>query len=332
MTRFLQSRIGEVVPSACMPSPSSSSSSSSFFSSCSSSSSSSSSSSAAAAEVPEKLVLSKEDTDALAKRYSVNGAALLVRALRELPIEQRAMPSISGYRVKAAALGSSGRLYFGVNVEIPGHPLSATVHAEQFIVASAALHDEEKLTIIAVNAAPCGHCRQFLQELPDAGNINITIYQPDSSATSQPLSDLLPQKFGPEELGMTESLLGSSSPRSHKLVLPQQIKAVHDIGQEALQAASRAYVPYSNCPAGAAIRLKDGRLFGGFAIESVAFNPALPPLQVAIVNAIAQGALSDLQDIDEIALVELARAKASFSRTSYLFNKRFHVMHAALQR
>ena len=62
----------------------------------------------------------------------------------------------------------SGRLYAGVNLEFPGLPLQHSVHAEQFLITSAAWHGERGLRRIAVNAAPCGHCRQFIAELVTA--------------------------------------------------------------------------------------------------------------------------------------------------------------------
>lgn len=66
---------------------------------------------------------------------------------------------------RAIGLGVSGRVYVGVNLEFPNLPLHHSVHAEQFLVANAAAAGERGLTQITVNAAPCGHCRQFLAEL-----------------------------------------------------------------------------------------------------------------------------------------------------------------------
>ena len=69
---------------------------------------------------------------------------------------------------RAIGLGQSGRLYVGVNLEFPPLPLQHSVHAEQFLVANAAGAGEARLVRISVNAAPCGHCRQFLTELAHA--------------------------------------------------------------------------------------------------------------------------------------------------------------------
>jgi cytidine deaminase len=68
----------------------------------------------------------------------------------------------------AVGLAGSGAVYVGVNLEFPGMPLNASVHAEQCLVANLLLHGEASLRALAVSAAPCGHCRQFYSELQDA--------------------------------------------------------------------------------------------------------------------------------------------------------------------
>ena len=62
----------------------------------------------------------------------------------------------------------------GVNLEFPGLPLQHSVHAEQFLIANAACHGERGLLRIAVNAAPCGHCRQFIAELITAVRVHLS--------------------------------------------------------------------------------------------------------------------------------------------------------------
>ena len=66
---------------------------------------------------------------------------------------------------RAVGLGSSGRLYVGVNLEFARLPVNNSVHAEQFLVVNALHHQERGLTKLAVSEAPCGHCRQFYSEL-----------------------------------------------------------------------------------------------------------------------------------------------------------------------
>ena len=65
----------------------------------------------------------------------------------------------------AVARGASGRVYLGCNIELPNLPLNACIHAEQCLVTNLLLHGESSAETLAVSAAPCGHCRQFLAEL-----------------------------------------------------------------------------------------------------------------------------------------------------------------------
>ena len=51
--------------------------------------------------------------------------------------QKYAIPPTSRFYVGAAALGASGAVFLGVNVEFPGLPLNASVHAEQFALVTA---------------------------------------------------------------------------------------------------------------------------------------------------------------------------------------------------
>jgi cytidine deaminase len=74
-----------------------------------------------------------------------------------------ALPTISGFLVGAAALGESGAIYLGANLEFPAQQLNQSVHAEQFAIVNAARNGELRIVRICVNETPCGHCRQFMQ-------------------------------------------------------------------------------------------------------------------------------------------------------------------------
>lgn len=51
----------------------------------------------------------------------------------------------------------------------------------------------------------------------------------------------------------------------------------------------QSYSPYSKCPAGAAIITSDGDVYSGPYVESAAYNPSIPPLQTAIIDAVIDG-------------------------------------------
>lgn len=100
------------------------------------------------------------------------------------------------YHVGAVGLGASGRVLLGVNLELAGLPLSQAVHAEQFVIANAVRVGERRLTRLAVSAAPCGHCRQFMAELPGVEALEVMV----AGTPPARLPELLPYRFGPEDL------------------------------------------------------------------------------------------------------------------------------------
>ena len=60
------------------------------------------------------------------------------------------------------------------------------------------MHSEKSVTALAVGGAPCGHCRQFINEMSPAGEI--MILTPDRPPAK--LSTILPAAFGPVALGI----------------------------------------------------------------------------------------------------------------------------------
>jgi cytidine deaminase len=210
--------------------------------------------------------------------------------------ESYARPAVSGYRVGAVVRGTSGALYLGANIEFPGESLGQTVHAEQAALSNAFMGDEPGIEAIAVSAAPCGHCRQFLFEF--AGGSDIEILLPGQAAIT--LSALLPRPFGPRDLNVT------GGPLSRTKVAMQDVDSV---AQAARYASANAYSPYTNSPSGVAIRSRRGNIYRGSYIENAAYNPSLPPLQVALVAmALAN---EDFSDIAEVVLAEAANNSIS---------------------
>ena len=203
---------------------------------------------------------------------------------------------ISKFTVGSCAMGLSGNLYLGMNLEFARQPLGQTVHSEQFATSNAIVSGENGIQALAVSAEPCGHCRQFLNEIQGGKDISIII--PDKPAVK--LSSLLPRDFGPHDLGIEAGLMASHC-------APLQLgKIPGELVELALIAANKSYAPCSNSPAGVAIRMTSGRAFQGWYAENAAFNPSLPPLQMAIIAAIAGG--EKPQDITELALVEASDA------------------------
>lgn len=210
-----------------------------------------------------------------------------------------AIPPISNFFVGAAARGTSGKIYLGANFEFPGEALSFCVHAEQAAVVQAMAGGESGIEMIAVSAAPCGYCRQFLYELTTASTLRVQIPGREPAL----LSELLPAAFGPADLGVDAALM---SPQSHGLALD----APDELAAAALEAANASYAPYTNGYAGVALRTRDGAIFRGSLAENAAYNPSMSPLEAAIVNLVLNGQKS-YADIAEAVLVEAASTPVS---------------------
>lgn len=206
---------------------------------------------------------------------------------------------ISDYRVGSCAMGKSGDLYLGMNLEFRHQYIAQTIHSEQFATTNAITHHEGGVLALAVSAEPCGHCRQFLNEIQ--GGKDIVIFLPGKPTVN--LADLLPSDFGPAQLGIDAGLMASHCAPVH------MDKVKGELVELALAAANNSYCPYSHSPAGVAIRMASGRTFQGWYAENAAFNPSVPPVQMAVIAAIAGGEKPG--DIVELALVEKSNACVS---------------------
>lgn len=82
---------------------------------------------------------------------------------------RRAHAPYSKFRVGAAVLGRTGRVFTGVNVENASYGL--TICAERVAAGNAVTGGERKFVAVAVvapsGATPCGACRQVLAEFGD---------------------------------------------------------------------------------------------------------------------------------------------------------------------
>ena len=160
-----------------------------------------------------------EDAAALIKAENATVERVMVRLL---PIARHyARPPSSNFHVGAVGLGAGGALYLGANFEVGGNALNQTIHGEQSVVANAFSHQENGLAALAVTGAPCGHCRQFLNEL--TGGLKLQIIVPDR-----------------ESLGVTAGMLNSPPEKLH-LTSGAKDALAHD----ALVAAGPAYAPYT---------------------------------------------------------------------------------------
>ncbi|KAI4380367.1 hypothetical protein MLD38_006565 [Melastoma candidum] len=263
-----------------------------------------------------------------------------------------ARPPISGFHVGAVGLGSSGRVFVGVNLEFPGLPLHHSIHAEQFLLTNMSLHSEPHLTHLAVSAAPCGHCRQFLQELRRASDVSLLVCpDPEESAVGNgnpgsamdyaPLLTFLPHRFGPHDLlSKNAPLLLEPHDNGLSLVFDPSATDSNDaddpLVKAALEAANASHAPYSGCPSGAALMDGEGRVYKGSYAESAAFNPSMLPMQAAMVAYMAGGG-GEYEGIVRGILVEKEGMVAKQEETAKLFAKvvlpkcEFRVVHCRVR-
>ena len=201
---------------------------------------------------------------------------------------------ISKFYVGAIACGLSGTWYFGANMEFAGQGLFHSVHAEQSAISNAWLGGETGISEITVNYTPCGHCRQFMNELNSGLQLRINL----PGRAPHTLADYLPDAFGPKDLEIKTLLMDD---QDHGFALSGD-----DLSQAAIRAANKSHTPYSKSPSGVALQCRDGRIFSGSYAENAAFNPTLPPLQGALNLLSLNG--YDYPDIQRAILAEIADA------------------------
>lgn len=240
--------------------------------------------------------LSREQFDRLLELSGLADAELRV-ALLPFAAAYSYAP-ISNFYVGAIVRGLSGKLYFGANMEILGAQLGQTVHAEQSAISHAWMKGEQGISDITINFSPCGHCRQFMNELSTAKELVVQLPQRDEKT----LQEYLPESFGPGDLGIESGLMttidhGKTSLETDALTV------------RALAALNRSHAPYSQNLSGVALRMKNGKEYVGAYAENAAFNPSLPPLQVAMVQLLLDK--QQLADIETAALAEMVDGSIS---------------------
>ena len=131
------------------------------------------------------------------------------KELCRLAVEARgkAYAPYSGFRVGAALLGKSGKVYLGSNIENAAY--TPTVCAERTAFFKAVSEGETEFFAIAVAGGngdkvggafpPCGVCRQVMAEFCD-GDFKILTVTGDDTFEEYTLTELLPLAFSPKNL------------------------------------------------------------------------------------------------------------------------------------
>lgn len=147
------------------------------------------------------------------------------------------------------------------------------MHGEGFVFTRAFSRGTTISTIAIGEAHPCAHCRQYLSEF--AATRHLTLIDPLGHRLT--MAQLYPWPFDPDYLGETGAVPGKTL-----WSLTCDDPLLRETGE-------RAHTPYSRCPGAIVLTLADGNRLRGAAIESVAFNPTMGPLQAALIDLLAHG-------------------------------------------
>ena len=144
-------------------------------------------------------------TNVASAEVEINRAELIQRAL---DVQKNAYAPYSNFKVAAAVLCSSGKIYTGVNVEIADY--TAGICAIQNAIFHAAAEGERQILAVATvggtngvitdYSPPGGICRQAMREFSNPKNLLIIMAKTPNDYIEKTLEELLPMSFGPDNL------------------------------------------------------------------------------------------------------------------------------------
>ncbi len=120
----------------------------------------------------------------------------------------RSYAPYSGFRVGAALLAESGKLYCGCNIENAAYtPSNCAERTAFFKAVSEGEHKFKGICIVGGKdgilteyTAPCGVCRQVMMEFCDPDMFQIVLAVSEQQYEIFTLKELLPRGFGPGNL------------------------------------------------------------------------------------------------------------------------------------
>lgn len=121
-------------------------------------------------------------------------------------VQQKSYSPYSHYKVGAAVLSDTGRIYAACNVENAAFPVATCAEAGA-ISAMVSAGDVRIVAVLTVCegddlGTPCGGCRQRIREF---ASLDTPVYaaDPHGVRATFTVDDLLPHSFGPEHLHVT---------------------------------------------------------------------------------------------------------------------------------
>lgn len=134
----------------------------------------------------------------------INEQLLFEKACEAL---QNSYAPYSNFHVGACILTASGKMFTGANFENASY--GATICAERCAASCAIAAGERHFVAVAVvgetaPAWPCGICRQVLREFSNL-DLPVIVGQKGCGYSVKTLNELLPESFGPMDLGKPEN-------------------------------------------------------------------------------------------------------------------------------
>ena len=130
----------------------------------------------------------------------IEKAQLLAMIAAALDQRDRAYAPYSKFKVGAAVMGGSGKVYLGCNIENASYGL--TVCAERVAIFKAISEGESEIRAVVVCAGesepapPCGACLQVMAEFaPKKEPMTVVTCSTDGTYTQATLADYLPAPF-----------------------------------------------------------------------------------------------------------------------------------------
>jgi cytidine deaminase len=106
-------------------------------------------------------------------------------------VATRAYAPYSNFHVGCAVLARDGRVIEGVNVENAAYPLGVCAERTALSRAVAEGYRPGDFVTAAITAAPCGGCRQWLQEM----RVERVVFRNRGEVVTMTPDELLPESF-----------------------------------------------------------------------------------------------------------------------------------------
>lgn len=118
-----------------------------------------------------------------------------------IAVRERAYVPYSNFKVGAALLSSTGKVYTGCNIESASY--TPTICAERTAISKAVSEGErefEKIVVVGSSdyTFPCGVCRQVMREF--GKDLEVVVANDVDDYKTFTLEELLPHSFGPDDL------------------------------------------------------------------------------------------------------------------------------------